>query len=158
MTLQENKTINCSVHSSTLTPFPKKQIIIIRVHRNSASKNPCNFVTTSSPSFQWINSSEHRDSSCKTAPERHQLHMVPNFYQTTHKSQPNTPFNQIWSVSNAENLFLMVICCALKSNEKMQINYQVIIDPIHGRFISLPIFMVLYIHGLLINTRLNTTE
>jgi hypothetical protein len=43
------------------------------------------------PSCQWINSSEHKDSSCKTALERHQLHMVPNLNQTTHKSQPNIP-------------------------------------------------------------------
>lgn len=43
------------------------------------------------PSCHWTNSSEHKDSSCKTALEHHQQRMVPNLYQTTHKSQPNIP-------------------------------------------------------------------
>lgn len=71
------------------------------------------------PSGRLIMSSKHRGSSCKTAVEHHQQHMVPNLFQTIHRYRSNIPSFKIivWAVAVCDQIVCICLSFFWYSNK-----------------------------------------
>lgn len=125
----------------------EKHILIIK---NSENFQETHIFFWLLPSDQLTLFSERMGSSCKIVVEHRWQHTVPKLFPTTHKFLQSIPVQTQICYSLLTNIYTPTF---------RKRNYQLVIDPVHCRFLWLTDFVVFNIHSLQWPGRwLNTTH